>query len=111
MKIPITNEFRSLILKGLHDTGTTHTQLGELLGKSKAWVTGLLDGRLKSLKDDDWDAICDHFKISYKVVDTAPWPVQFYTLKELVSRDPNRMNMVDAMIDMFQAQDDAQNSQ
>ena len=104
-KIHISNEFRSLIIKSLHNSSITHTQLAIELKKTKGWVSQLISGRLKTLKSDDWDAITKLLKIEHEIAPVDAWPPCFYLLRDLCLNNPTRIKMVQAMVAMFQEDD------
>jgi len=105
-KLPISNEFRSAILEALRTTEMKQVELGERLGKSRSWTTKLLNGSLKSLSEEDWDAICETLGIKFELVESDPFPTSFHTLKNLCSDRPDRLELIDGIVSMFESQTD-----
>lgn len=67
----ITNNTRALILNALKTKGLTQTWLAEEMGYGKAWVTRLLDGTLKRLKEEQIDKLEDLLGIIFFTVKEA----------------------------------------
>lgn len=64
----ITNNTRALILNALRAKGLTQTALAEHMGYGKPWVTRLLDGSLKRLKEEQAEKLEKFLDIRFFVV-------------------------------------------
>lgn len=101
----VTNNTRALILNALRRKGLTQTALAEHMGHGKAWVTRLLDGTLKRLKEEQVDALEEFLGIRFFVVKDLQ-PQLSPTLKKLsaLAEDNEKlMLLLETLEDLLQS--------
>jgi transcriptional regulator with XRE-family HTH domain len=100
----ITNNTRALILNALRTKGLTQTQLAEEMGYGKAWVTRLLDGTLKRLKEEQIDKLQDFLGIKFFVVkDLRPQlPPSLMNLARIAEDNETLMDLLTTLEHLLQ---------
>jgi DNA-binding Xre family transcriptional regulator len=96
----ITNPMRQMILNALRVKKMTKVDLSNQIGLGKSWVTKLLDGSLKSIKEDHIDALENALGISFfSVVENDKVSNKSLEMAKRIESDPELSNLVNQLLE------------
>lgn len=96
----ITNPMRQMILNALRVKKMTKADLSVRIGLGKSWVTKLLDGSLKSIKEDHIDALENALGISFfSVVENDKVSNRSLEMAKRIESDPDLSAIVGQLVE------------
>lgn len=96
----ITNPMRQMILSALRTRKMTKADLSVRVGLGKSWVTKLLDGSLKSIKEEHVDALENALGISFfSVVENDKISNKSLEMAKRIESDPELSNLINVLLE------------